>query len=193
MRSLLLSPHNDDAELFASFLCLRYQPHVIVCLRSFRMGEKSYPYRKFRMTYQQREEETDEAMRVLGCSWDQWEIPDNEDDAVIANDLTSLMQSWRDGVGNNWECVFAPSVDTADGNDQHNLVGEAARHVFGERVIHYTTYTRNGRDRDGEEVEFEPEWPALKLRALSCYKTQIAHPATRAHFLDAGLREYVVR
>lgn len=186
MKSLLLSPHNDDAELFASFLCLRHQPHVVVCLRSFRMGERSYPHRQFRMTFQEREAETAAAMEILGCSWEQWTIPDNlpEPEGYLRPALARLEER-------EWDQVFAPAVEK-EGQFQHNLIGELADEAFGS-VAHYTTYTKSGRSRDGEEVPFEPEWPALKLRALACYVTQIKHPSTRAHFIDGGLREYVLR
>jgi hypothetical protein len=34
MRSVLIDPHGDDAALFASFLCLRHKPLVVVTHRS---------------------------------------------------------------------------------------------------------------------------------------------------------------
>lgn len=179
---------DDDESLFASFLCLRYQPHVVVCLRSHRMGERSYPHRQFRMTFQEREAETAAAMEILGCSWEQWTIPDNlpEPEGYLRPALARLEER-------EWDQVFAPAVEE-EGQFQHNLIGELAAGTFGaDKLVSYYTYTKQGRTRDGYEVPYEPSWLALKLRALSCYTTQAAHPSTRPWFLQPDLREWTER
>jgi hypothetical protein len=51
MTAVLIDPHGDDAALFASFLCLRYKPVVVVT-------HLSVP-----------EDEVDEAMWQLDCDW----------------------------------------------------------------------------------------------------------------------------
>ena len=186
VRSLLLAPHNDDETLFASFLCLRHRPLIVVCLRSMRMAEKSYPHPEFSMTFAEREAETAAAMEILGCEWVQWEIPDTRPNPVP--ELAAML-----ALAGEWDQVFAPAVEDG-GQFQHDTIGVLADSIFGaDKVTHYLTYTTGGRSTDGEEVPYEPEWPALKLRALACYETQIKHPSTRAHFLDGGLREYVQR
>jgi LmbE family N-acetylglucosaminyl deacetylase len=187
MRALLLSPHNDDEVLFASFLCLRYQPHVVICFRSFRMADPAYPGGR-PVSFRERELETQRAMYALGCKWTQWPL---RDDRPNAEELEAWMIGLRDPAGaDDWDHVFAPAIEEW-GHDDHNMVGEVALTVFKDvPITWYLTYTTHGRSR-GTEIEFEPEWVAKKLHAMACYKSQAAHPATRNHFIDNGLREYV--
>jgi LmbE family N-acetylglucosaminyl deacetylase len=183
MTALLLAPHNDDETLFAAFSCLRFRPHVIVCLRSFRMADPSYPG-GMPVNYKTREFETEMAMKALGCSWTQLERPDEP----YVVDWTGFKDEIL-SISPDPAIVFAPA-DEEHGHDQHNGVARLADYIFGNRVRHYYTYTTAGKTRAGVEVEYEPEWVALKHHALACYKSQSAHPATRAHFM-ADLEEYV--
>jgi len=200
VNAVLLAPHNDDETLFASYLILRYRPKVIVCLRSERMLQPGYPGGPLACAPVYREGETWKALLELGHMgrlplnehnqfFEQWKFSDElrEPDAsldlgtaigetVVAYDLI-IYPAWEDG-----------------GNEQHNIVAdavEAALRIAARRSVAYLTYTADGRSREGREMPFEPDWPARKLRALACYGSQIAHPATRDHFLDGGLREYV--
>lgn len=189
MRALLLAPHNDDETLFASFLCLRYQPHVVICFRSERMADPNYPG-GMPVDAKTRRFETAMAMKTLGCNWSQWEIPDTVTEPEI---VEPHFWALRDLAGqDDWDMVIAPAIEDG-GQFQHNMIGELATSVFLDVPrIHYLTYTSDGgRSRGLIEVGFEPEWIALKLHALACYKSQAAHPATRSHFIDGGLREYV--
>ena len=190
MRTLFLAPHNDDEVLFGTFLLLRYRPDVIICLRSERMGDPNYPG-GMPIRYQTRELETSFAMKQLDCQWTQWPIGDTNPDAEV-------VETWMNGLRDlasqdDWDIVFAPAVEE-NGHEQHNMIGRLADIVFPDvERIHYLTYTPEGRSRDGTEVEFEPDWIAKKLSALACYKSQAAHPATRSHFIDNGLREYIIQ
>lgn len=191
MRALLLAPHNDDETLFAFFHCLRYRPHVVICLRSARMGDPHYPG-KMPISAEEREIETEAAMNIAGCDWTQWPILDSEHDP--SDQLEAFMWGLRDPSGaEDWDLVIAPAHES-NGNDQHNLIAALTDRVFSDvDQIRYLTYTKYGhRTRDGREVEYEPDWIALKLVALSCYRSQAIHPATRIHFIDGGLREYVL-
>lgn len=187
-RALFLAPHNDDETLFGAFTLLRYQPFVVVCFRSERMNGSLYPGGPS-VDFQARERETACAMEVLGCKWHQWAIVDSVDEPET---VESFMWGLRDPAGaDDWDVVFAPAIEES-GNHQHNLIGELAEKVFSDvQIVNYLTYTVEGRSRWSTEVEFEPEWVAKKLSALACYSSQAGHPATRAHFLDSGLREYV--
>ena len=184
---VLLSPHNDDAELFAAFLCLRYEPHVAVCLRSRKQGDN----------WARRELETAAAMDVLGCTWEQWIEPDTA-------------PSWpniRSGIihlGNRFDRCFAPwprfaqngwsGADPmpADGACQHDRIGEIAQEVFRDRYVGYLTYTKAGKDEMGDRVSYEPEWVKKKFQALLCHGSQIVRPEIAPHFLR-GLDEYTAR
>jgi hypothetical protein len=87
--------------------------------------------------------------------------------------------------------VYAPAVEEG-GHDQHNLIGTLAADVFRERVQPYLTYRRGFmRTRSDNEVPYTAEMVALKLRALACYRSQIAlRDNTEAWFMDDTLREY---
>jgi LmbE family N-acetylglucosaminyl deacetylase len=187
--SLLLAPHNDDETLFASFLCLHYHPHVVICLKSERMGHENY-HGGPPVSAKTREFETQMAMKVLGCEWTQWPVLD---DNPARDQVEAFMWGLRDPSGqDDWDIVIAPAVED-EGHDQHNMIGEIAAVVFKDvPIVSYLTYTRTGgRSRNGTQVEFEPGWVPLKLQALACYKSQASHEATYGHFIDNGLREYV--
>ena len=182
MTALLLAPHNDDETLFASFLLQRYEPLVVVCLRS-QVQEDRYG-----ITAAQREYETESALRELGqvehflqlghldreVSW--------EDVRVSLAALANVRQTYSPVIAPAWE---------DGGHDHHNGIASLAADIWGGAVLSYTTYTRHGgRTRSSEEVEPQPPWIAAKHRALACYRTQIAEPSCRPWFLG-DVREYV--
>lgn len=178
MRSLLLSPHNDDDALFASGLILRHRPHVVVVLRSQVQEDRGYG-----ITAALREAETDEAMRVLGVTWEQWQFSDAAPDwDAIRLDLQALSR--------RYDHCFAPAPEPG-GHEQHNRIGRLADDVFGHaRCTFYLTYTRSGgKSTGGTPVLFEPGWAATKTAALRCYRTQREHPSTAPHF-ERDLTEY---
>lgn len=185
MSSLFLAPHNDDETLFGAFSLLRHRPLVVVCLRSFRMFDANYPG-GMPIHFTRRELETDAAMRTLGCQWLQWKHPDDKPDWDMVH---SAVEGLRDGRI-EWEHVFAPAWEEA-GNEHHNYLAQIADDVFGRDITRYLTYTANGKSEWGTEIEVEPEWPARKLLAMSCYESQAAHPATCKHFIDHSIREFV--
>lgn len=183
MRALLLSPHNDDETLFASFLCLRYEPHVVVCFRSQLQKDVAG------ITAYERETETDAAMMIYGCDWRQWPLLDT---AADPEEVEAWMWGLRDPAGNDddWDIVFAPAHERG-GNAQHNLIAELADRVFtGVELQHYLTYTGGAvRSRSEKEIEFEPAWLFKKHAALACYQSQVGTPSWR-HFVE-DLREYL--
>lgn len=179
---VFLSPHSDDAVLFGAFLILRYEPIVVTALRSKKQE-------MFGIKHAQREKEDVAAMCELGVSvFQQWAEPDVDPDwEAVRSMVAELDYSSSEYV----DQVFAPAIEEG-GHDQHNMIGQLAQDIFGNRVTSYLTYTRHrGRSTDGNEVTPEPWMIACKLRALSCYGTQM-HPETgcQTWFLD-GIREYV--
>ena len=121
------------------------------------------------------------AMDILGARWMQWRISDRPGET---DNLTERIASLE------CDLLIAPAVEEG-GHAQHNTVGSLAQ-IVGCEIIQYMTYTRgNGRSTSANEVSFEPDWPVAKLQALACYRSQIAHPATRSWFVDYGLREWV--
>jgi LmbE family N-acetylglucosaminyl deacetylase len=178
MNAVLLEPHPDDAVLFSCWNLLRYRPHVVTVLRSDRMASRAYPGGP--VAHSTRALESVAAMNRLGVQHEQWEF---SDETPADDEITDRI------VALECDLLIAPAVEEG-GHPDHNMVGSLAQ-IHGAPAISYLTYTRGGgRSTHGTEVEFEPSWPVLKLRALACYESQIAHPATAAHFLG-GLREYV--
>lgn len=184
MRTLLLAAHNDDETLFASFLCLRHRPHVIVCYRSRVQG------REYQVDFKTRESETRRASEILGFTYTQWPIFDDPDPDL--DSIEAFMWGLRDPAGfEDYDLVFAPAIEK-DGNEQHNVIGRLADVVFSDVTVeHYLTYTYPPlvRSRSEREVPFEPDWAFIKHKALACYASQAATPSYR-HFVD-DLREYL--
>lgn len=159
MRSLFLAPHNDDETLFGAFTLLAHKPDVVVVLRS-QVQDDRYGIKAV-----DREDETAAAMRVLGCEWKQlpWRDSDPPWDVI-----ESGFVPFRHG----YEVVFAPAAEEG-GHDHHNALADLADRVWGDRVQHYMTYTREGKSEGRTLVPFDLEWITLKLRAMACYRSQI--------------------
>lgn len=185
---IFLAPHNDDETLFGSFVIQDYRPRVIVCLRSLKQRH---------VTFLERELETAAACAELGVGFEQWHYPDTTPDWDRIGAHMAALDAQEQPPA-----VFAPapawgpnghSRDRSDpsyGALHHDFIGDLAAEVFGDRVIGYTTYTRyEGRTR-GIEVVPTPLQVEGKLRALACYRSQIADEGCRPHFLG-GLHEYV--
>jgi LmbE family N-acetylglucosaminyl deacetylase len=179
---LLLAPHDDDETLFAAYACMRYRPFVIVCLRSFVQERVWDPPGA---TYQERELEAEQALEVLGCRWLQFDNPDDDPDwDELRSDLAAMAQLEMP------ERIWAPLPEEG-GHHHHNQVGEIAEHLFGSRVIFYSTYTHaRGRTVTGEVVTGDLSEQSQKRNALSKYRTQIADPRTSMHFSRPDQREY---
>lgn len=166
--NLLLAPHHDDEALFASYLCLRYRPRVVVC----------YPGATRHGPPETRQAETRAAMDVLGC-----------DSTVVYGDGVDLEEEVIAAAGRA-ASVLAPLPEQG-GNSDHNRVGHLAASLFPGRVMFYTTYTESGRSTCGEQVDVQPGWEDLKRRALRCYPSQLRRRGTRVHF-ERPLDEYTV-
>ena len=187
MRALLLSPHHDDETLFASFLCIRYRPTVVICFgRSEANGVPSST----------RSSEFVQAMGLLDVPQvREWPLSDV---STTAEELEAWMIGLRDPAGGeDWDIVFAPAVEPrrrpkGHGHPQHDLVGRLTDNVFGDlQIEHYLTYTTPPlyRSRWGEEIEYEPEWLFRKHAALACYRSQAATLSYR-HFAE-DMKEYL--
>jgi LmbE family N-acetylglucosaminyl deacetylase len=162
---ILLAPHADDETLFACATLLREHPTVILCLP----GATRHGGREVRLA------EFTAAMVIVGCPWI----------SLIDTDLEPALARL------NPEHVWAP-LPELDGNTDHNMVGELAARLWPGKVTFYTTYTKTARTTRGSRVDCEPSWPAIKRRALACYRSQQEHPGTREHFVRP-LDEYVVQ
>lgn len=178
--NLCFESHSDDAALFAAFSAMRHGCHVVTVLEG-----QVQAARGLRITQQQRVAENAAAMRELGLTFDQWPYRDDTPDwtavEVAMRAIDERLQP---------EIVLAPMVELG-GHIQHNEVGALAEKVFGPRVIEYASYVRGaGRTTTGHPVVGTPEQIQRKLRALACYRSQIAEVSCQPWFLD-GLTEYL--
>lgn len=185
MTALLLSPHNDDAALFAAFTCYDVRPHVITVLRSQVQEERGTG-----ISSATREEEDAAAMEILGCRWEQWPHPDNHPDWNLITrcleDLACRITTTGDPL---YDSVFVP-LPELKGHDHHNAIGQLATAQFGDRIRFYATYTTMGKSETGELVEPIEGAVSAKLAALACYRSQSDLANCRPHFLR-GLEEYL--
>lgn len=181
MKHILISPHADDAVLFASFLCLRYKPLVVRVFDGYTQGNRGLP-----ITAEERAAEDDAALGTLGCSVLSLGL---RDDRFYSADYMQRALHAVIEFPENYHLIV-PAHEW-DGHDQHNQVAAA----FGEArdATKYLTYTTRGKSTSRNEVEFEPYWIGLKLRALASYRSQW-HPAAGCaeHFIGRSLREYVL-
>jgi len=176
---LLLSPHQDDEALFASYVCLRHRPLVITCIDGARKVD--YP------AVEERFCESRAAMSVLGCEYDHLWVPlDPSDWEGIERRLILR--------GLDPERVWVPFHEP-NGHRHHNRLAELATRMWPGRVSFYATYTHDEfgvyRTVVGDPVPVEPGWETLKRRALACYPSQSGRDGTRMHF-EQPLDEYVV-
>jgi LmbE family N-acetylglucosaminyl deacetylase len=171
---LLLSPHNDDAELFAAYTCLRHRPHVVVCLKA-----DVQEHRGTGITSAMREQETQCSMNILGCDWQQLPVSETN---PSEDDLEAWLRRLRKDM--KPERVWAPAVELG-GHSHHNMVGQSAWNIFGVRVRPYMTYKRGfGRSKGKTTVIPTPGERSLKRQALNCYESQIRLENTAYWFTD---------
>ena len=183
MTDLLLSPHPDDAELFAAYTCLRNRPHVVVCLKA-----DVQEHRGTGITAAMREAETQCSMNILGCDWQQLPVSETNPDI---RELERLFRQLRKDF--KPERVWAPCVELG-GHSHHNMVGQSAFNIFGVRVRPYMTYVRGqGRSKGKTTVIPTPGERDLKRQALNCYESQINLENTAFWFTDESNwdREYL--
>lgn len=170
MKSLFLSPHNDDETLFGAYTIIREKPLVVIITDAWiqtNRGEKGCDATT-------RWLESVKAMEVLDAPLIRIGIKDFE---LQGSALAAFL---RNSFG-TFEKVYAPALQ--EGNPHHDLVSQAAKEAFGDKVIYYSTYKKGEWFSPGDiEIIPTPEEKALKEKALSCYTSQINLPATKPHF-----------
>lgn len=166
---LFIAPHNDDEVLFGAFTLMREKPLVIVVTDSYIQPNRG----EVGCSARERREETSKAMKLLGCPVF---FAGLRDDTLTASDVISLLASFE-----GFEKVYAPAIQ--GGNLQHDMIGNAAVQVFGDKLVQYMTYTKTELWTKGNiEVVPTPEEVELKEKAIWCYQSQIKLPSTKPHF-----------
>lgn len=178
---LFLSPHNDDACLFAAFALQCERPLVLAVFDSHIQVSRGHA----NCDAARRRKEDLEAITMLGCGVAFGGVRDDEPAHSIRTRVHSALSHWSPSE------VWLPEVEEG-AHEQHNLVGEIGLEVFKGATIHrYLTYTRtHGKSTNGREVKPTGAMVLKKLQALACYRTQIEADALGCwpHFLD--LREF---
>lgn len=172
-KTLFLAPHNDDEALFAAYTLMRKKPLVFIITDAHiqtNRGEKG-------CDAETRWNESKKAMEILGCPVIRLGIKDYE--LVLAN-LINFFQFTLSG----FDEIYAPAMQ--NGNPHHDIVSEAAKYVWGDKVKYYSTYAFGEFFTKGniEVIPTEEEYQ-LKLKALDCYQSQINLPSTAEHFKAA--------
>lgn len=182
--NLLISPHNDDAALFAAFTLMRKQPLVVTVFDSFAQVKRGFPH----CDWQTRRKEDAKAFQLLNCPYRFSGIPDEGYEVEkIRDSMRTLLRLYSP------DAVYIPAFE-ADGHEQHNHVSLVCTEVFAGRISGcYYTYTRTGgKTVKGTKVEYNGQMAQKKLQALLCYETQLTIDALGCypHFIR-NLEEYM--
>lgn len=125
-----------------------------------------------------RMEETRKACEILGCPVFRMGIPDTYFDAdpKVGELLERVLKCFQ-----NYDVVYAPAKQ--GGNKDHDVISDVAKKVYGDKVVFYTTYTKEELYTTGtkEIVPTEAE-KAIKEKALECFVSQLNLRSTRPHF-----------
>ena len=163
--NLFLATHSDDESLFGSYIIQTYNPLVIVCSDDCRKDDLLLTRRN----------ESKKAMDILGA--DLWflGVQSNHENDVFAKLLKVKLQRLQDV-----DTVFAPNPETS--NEQHRIVSEVAKKVFG-KVTYYDTYNNAwGTSGKGNKVDYTKDMKEKKLMAMNCYDSQLRYTDTKGHF-----------
>lgn len=165
MTDVFISPHNDDASLFGAFSILaRQNIVVIVVFDSYKQGIDRIDRRL----------EDQAAMRYLGgppiffCGLRDDVLPAKQEIRSRVHHVLSLANVKEIGS------LFVPATYGPRGHEHHELVGSSLEDFERGTLVQYHTYTDIGKVEKGREVK--PQRSAhvrMKLRALSCYVSQI--------------------
>lgn len=166
MTSILLSPHDDDAALFAAFTCVRERPTIIVVADSYVQPARG----ETGCSAEERAAETAAAHAILGCETVRLGL---RDDALNADDIRQALARLP-----AVSTVYTPALE--GGHPQHDLATLAAADVFSTSALRcYSTYAKLSQYRDADLEPIgttEVEWtrPELELKqcALRCYESQ---------------------
>ena len=177
-KSILLATHNDDETIFASYIIQIFKPLVVIVTDSYVQWQEG-------ISPKQRIDETKKAMDVLGASTTFLHIRDTEIGLpATIHSLVNLLTSFKP-----CKLVFAPAIE--GGNEQHDLIGQIADEVFGDKVKHYHAYTKNRIYPFGKfKVQATTQMKKNKLLALDCYQSQINRKKTRPYFTCEYKDEY---
>ena len=158
----LLAPHNDDEGLFATYICLRLKPLIVVVTDGTQHQEK------FGISIETRRNESRAAAKILGCDIKFLGQPDTSDIQEIRSD----------------KILMVPALQ--GGNVHHDQISR-----FGTiHYATYTRDNLTPYLQEGVPVMPTNEERSIKERVLACYKSQ--HEINKPHFdAVKGQPEYI--
>lgn len=159
---ILLSPHSDDAILFASFIIQREKP-IVVTVTNCTTQNGNGKERMF---------EDIEAMKILGVPICFLNIDEDKLDGLSF--LKAILPLYTE------ETVYIPEYEE-NGNPQHNLINEISKKIF-PNTKEYKTYSGLEDRTIGKKIIPTEEELELKKEAMDCYTTQMENPLTAHYF-----------
>lgn len=162
MTKFLLSPHSDDAVLFATYTLLREKPLVVTVTNCTTQNGNG----KERML------EDIEAMKMLGLPICFLNIDEDKLDGLSF--LKAILPLYTEDI------VYIPEYEE-NGNPQHNLINEISKKIF-PNTKEYKTYSGLEDRTIGKEITPTEEELEIKKRVMACYRTQIENPMTSHYF-----------
>lgn len=168
MSALLLAPHADDETLFAFYMLLRDNAHVVVCLDS---GERRWL-------------ELECAMRVADRHYTEIREPEKSPDWEKVRERIKRL------IAEGYTTLIAPAY-YSEGHEHHNEVALIAG-TLGLPVTWYHTYRRGeSRSINGQAIIATGAEMELKRRAMDCYVSQKEDPKTEPWFRAGWQIEYI--
>ncbi len=167
--NLFLSPHDDDNVLFGAFTCMREHPLVCIIADSYKQPGRG----EVGCDAETRAKESFYANKHLGCSIVRLAI---RDDIINEPAIKEKLANFH-----GFDKVYIPALQ--GGSPHHDMVHRAAKEIFGDKCVEYTTYTKTELWTTGNtEIVPTPEELIRKYEALQYYQSQIRLAATRPHF-----------
>lgn len=164
---ILISPHSDDATLFASFTIQREKPLIITATHATMQGGNG----------NERVLEDYMASKILGVPICFLGIDEDKLTEEILNEKYEII-----GVNDEYlDTMYIPEYKE-NGNPQHNLINKYFKKRYSFLVKEYKTYSGIEDRTIGKEIIPSEEELEIKKRAMACYRTQIENPMTAHYF-----------
>jgi LmbE family N-acetylglucosaminyl deacetylase len=173
IRSVFISPHDDDQVLFGAFTLLRETPIVVIVYDSYVQPSRGLAGTEWHL----RAAESERACEILGCTdVRRLRFSDASPDVTPAYIRNRLEDALSD-VPPSSRRLYFPAYE-ANGHEQHNIVhrGCLPAALLSPTSCCYMTYTRTmGKSVSEREVPItSANWITRKLKALACFESQFS-------------------
>jgi len=173
--SIFFAPHHDDETLFGAFTIQKRHPDIAICFEADYLPDK-------------RLLETINALNYLKHKGDLILFGISE-----KNSDYNLLEENIKQISEKYKLAYAPADESnLESNYHHNIVGNLVEKYFGkDKTIRYLTYTwPNGRSTSSNIVPYNGTMVLRKLKAMSCYESQINNTGVMDQFLYTQYEYY---